>query len=69
LPWSGTSRVVLLTDELLDDAAPMTYFLEVSIAKEVIEVLREWRGGGALTEDDRLAAVVHYAKHDAYLPV
>jgi hypothetical protein len=56
-------------EENLDAAAPMTYFLEVSIAKEVIEVLREWRGGDALTEDDRLAAIVYYAKRDAYLPV
>jgi hypothetical protein len=51
------------------EAAGMTYLLEVRLAKEAIRVWSEWRNGAAPTSEDRVAAVVYYATHDAYLPV
>jgi len=45
------------------------YLLEVFLAKEVIEVWSKWRGGKRPSLTERIAAVAHYASHDAYLPV
>ena len=45
------------------------YLLEVYLAKEVIEVWSKWRGGKRPSLTERIAAVAHYASHDAYLPV
>jgi hypothetical protein len=47
----------------------MAYLLEVDLAKEAIRVWSEWRNGAAPTSEEQVAAVVHYAAHDAYLPV
>src|SRR4051794_37255170 len=51
------------------EAAGMSYVLEVRIAKEVLEVWAEWRGGRPPSQHDKYAAVIHYATHDAYLPL
>jgi hypothetical protein len=51
------------------EAAGMTHALEVSLAKEAIEVWSAWRDGAVPTSADRVAAVIHYATHDAYLPI
>lgn len=47
----------------------LVYFLEVDIAREVIEVWSAWRDGRVPTVEERVAAVTFYADHDAYLPV
>src|SRR5207248_2987702 len=44
------------------------YLLEVFLAKEVIEVWSKCRGGKRSSLTDRVAAVAHYASHDAYRP-
>lgn len=44
------------------------YLLEVSIAREVIQVWSEWRGGAEPTSDERCEAILYYARNDAYLP-
>lgn len=44
------------------------YLLGTRIAKEVIEVWSEWRDGRVPSPEDALAAVLHYAENDAYLP-
>jgi hypothetical protein len=49
--------------------AGMSYLLEVRLAREAIEVWSEWRDGRTPSSQDRCAAVLHYAAHDAYLPV
>jgi hypothetical protein len=45
------------------------YFLEVYLAKEVIDVWREWRGGREPTLVEMCEALIFYASRDAYLPV
>jgi len=44
------------------------YLLEVFLAKDVIDVWSKWRGGKRPSRAERVAAVAHYASHDAYLP-
>jgi hypothetical protein len=43
--------------------------MEVALAKESIRVWSEWRNGAAPTLDDKVAAVIHYAAKDSFLPV
>lgn len=69
--WDLDSPAALL---LLNDAAEvdmhlddLTYFLEIGIAKEVLEVWGEWRGGRKPTESERVDAVLYYANNDAYI--
>ncbi len=45
------------------------YLLEVHITQEVLEVWSAWRGGRKPTLDEKLEAVDHYSRTDAYLPV
>jgi hypothetical protein len=45
----------------------LRYFLEVYIAKEALEVWNEWRNGALPTTEERIAAVLYYASHDAYI--
>ena len=47
----------------------LSYVLEVSIAREVIEVWSSWRDGRARQKQDKFEAVMYYSQHDAYLPV
>jgi hypothetical protein len=54
---------------LPQDAVGLAYFLEVNLAKDAIRVWAEWRGGATPTLDDKLAAVIHYAVNDSFLPV
>jgi len=49
-------------------AERLDYLLEVSIAKEVLEVWSQWRGGLRATAAEALDAIIYYAKHDAYEP-
>jgi hypothetical protein len=51
------------------EAAGLSYFLEVALAKESIRVWSEWRHDAEPTLDDKIAAVIHDAKTDSYLPV
>ena len=49
------------------EAAGLDYLLEVEQACEVIEVWRRWRAGQQPSVADKVQAVLHYAKHDAYI--
>jgi hypothetical protein len=49
-------------------AAGLDYVLEVFIAKEVIAVWSQWRGGRRPTPAEAHRAIVYYAKHDAFEP-
>jgi hypothetical protein len=51
------------------NAEGLRYLLEVSLAREAIEVWRAWRPGQTPSLEDKLAAVTCYAEHDAWLPV
>ena len=50
------------------EADGMEYLLEVAIAREVVEVWSAWRDGREPTTADKCEAILHYARHDAYLP-
>ena len=71
--WQAESLAVAATEpddgSIPPEASGMTYLLEVPLAKEAIRVWSEWRGGATPTTADRVEAVVHFAKHDAFLPV
>ncbi len=44
------------------------YLLEIYLAREVLEVWRQWRGLRDASAEEALTAVLHYAENDAYLP-
>ena len=44
------------------------YLLEVYLAREVLDVWRDWRGRREPSRQDAVDAVVYYAENDAYLP-
>lgn len=71
-PWSEGSLAVAVAEpedgSLPVEAAGMRYLLEVPLAKDVLEVWREWRGGAVPSLHDSCEAVIHYAENDAYLP-
>jgi hypothetical protein len=48
--------------------AGLPYLLEVSIAREAIEVWKSWRPGQRPSLDDKVAGVIYYAQNDAWLP-
>jgi hypothetical protein len=50
------------------DGVQLEYLLEVFIAKEILEVWREWHNGQTPSEPQMCDAIIYYAMHDAYLP-
>jgi hypothetical protein len=46
----------------------MKYFLEVNLAKEVLEVWEMWRDGKKPTLHEKFQALVYYFDYDAYMP-
>ena len=50
-------------------AKGLAYLLEVEEARTAVQVWREWRDGLEPSPDEACEAVLHYARHDAYLPV
>jgi len=68
--WTGETPAVLLNDpdgKYLSQKDNLTYFLEVWIALEVIDVWRKWHKNPFPSLRQQLAAVIHYAVHDSYL--
>ncbi|WP_328414924.1 hypothetical protein OG470_21685 [Micromonospora sp. NBC_00389] len=65
-PWSPEARAEAVVD---DENQRPDYLLEVSLAREVLEVWSAWRGGRTPSPAEACAAVIHYAEWDAYLPV
>jgi hypothetical protein len=70
--WRATSHAVVALDSYDGSEPPGTsgfsYFLEVYLAKEIIDVWRNWRGGREPTLAQMCEALIFYATHDAYLP-
>jgi len=52
-----------------EQAAPLPYLLEIALAREAIEVWEAWRPGRTPSPEDKVAAVIYYARNDAWLPV
>lgn len=69
--WSlDLSAALVLTSDMErigDKLEGLSYFLEVEIAKEVLNVWKEWRNGREPSEDERIKALLYYANYDAYL--
>ena len=72
-PWSLHCPAVVLFEDADEAVAPSmpeySYMLEVEIAKEVLEVWSQWRGGATPTASQATEAVIHYATKDAYQPL
>ena len=47
----------------------LSYVLTVQHAKEAVEVWSEWRDGRLPNREQKYAAVMFYARHDAWMPV
>ena len=64
---SPETPVLLVT---ADEAQPegWRYFLEVIIAREVLEVWSSWRDGRVPSPEEALSAIAYYAENDAYRP-
>jgi len=58
----------IVADEA-EGAVPLPYLLEVTLAREAVEVWAAWRPGQTPSLDDKVAAVLYYAQNDAWLPV
>jgi hypothetical protein len=71
--WSCNSPVVAIYEPsdgtLPPEATAMQYLLEVGIAKVVLKVWSQWRGGREPSPQEKCEAVIYYAKNDAYLPL
>lgn len=69
--WLLDGRAALLLEEdmgkLGAELEDLTYFLEVCVAKETLEVWSNWRGREPL-QGEREEAVVYYATYDTWLP-
>ena len=61
--------VIRASDAAEAKAAGLRYFLEVSLARDAVDVWSAWRDGAEPTTDDKLMAISYYAKNDAYLPL
>jgi len=57
------ARALVASD---DGEADLAYLLEVALAREAIDVWRQLRAGQVA---DTVAAVIHYAVYDAWLPM
>lgn len=71
-PWTGSTNVKtgLISDLVDNNYTPpnMEYFLEVSYAKEVLEVWANWRNGKLPNISEKIQAILYYVEHDAYIP-
>jgi hypothetical protein len=73
--WGPKSEAAVILPNMDGDTHPievagvqLQYMLEVRIAKEVIKVWSQWRGGRKPTPEEACEAVIFYAQNDAYLP-
>jgi len=68
--WSGETEIRLLSGRAepeSEGSTPLRRLLEVWLAQEVLDVWSAWRDGTMPTTEEAVAALVHYATHDAYL--
>jgi hypothetical protein len=65
---NGPVAMVLLSDmdNIGTDLEGLHYFLEIELAKEVLDVWKQWTGRTP-TEKERDEALIYYADNDAYL--
>ena len=68
------TKVVVLPQEDGDKISAaenqgFSYFLEIFLMIEVIDVWIKWRNGKSPNIDDKIEAIAYYSENDAYLPV
>ena len=69
LPTSPHSEAMVCVEpEGVGEPAGLTYLLEVSLARDVLDVWTNWRNGRRPTAEEAARAVISYARHDAYEP-
>ncbi len=71
---TGESKAILvpfrkIDDERVDLPFEMIYLLEVEIAKDVIKAWSFMRDGRIPSLEEKVQAIIFYAKNDAYLPI
>lgn len=70
--WNLEASAALIPLEELENSssehADLTYFLEVQIAKDIIDTWRTWRNGKEPSLIERAEAILYYVENDAYLP-
>lgn len=68
--WSANSRAIICSQsedgQVIDAPKDLSYFLEVDIAREVIEMWKE-RCGRYPSREDKCRAIIYYAENDAYI--
>ena len=71
--WGPDSRAVVLPNPghtmqpVRLDGDEMEHLLEVFIAKEVLDVWKDWHEGRTPTPEEMCDAVIYYSVNDAYL--
>lgn len=70
MPNSEAIAVMELPDGRVPSATSnMSYFLEISLAKEIVKVWSNWRNGRLPSAVEKYNALVYYAENDTFLPV
>jgi hypothetical protein len=65
--WTPLSEAELCRADRVPNGCRLPYFLEVSVAKNVLRAWSFARAGGMPTLAEKCAAVIYYAENDAYL--
>ena len=65
---NAESPAAILYSSVKQSPEGLTYLLEVYLAKEVLQVWSEWRGGRAPSSEQKCQAVIWYAEKDSYIP-
>lgn len=66
---SQDMSAMLVNEEIEDPPEEMRYFLEISVAQEVLDVWSAWRAGRTPSTAEACAALDYYATNDAFEPV
>jgi hypothetical protein len=67
MPASPYSNATVSADDR--GVIGLAYLLEVSLAREVLDVWARWRNGREPTPEEAAGAIIYYAQHDAYEPI
>jgi hypothetical protein len=67
--WTAENQADLCTADAAPQACKYSYFLEVSVAKDVLRAWSFARRGAIPDFKSRCHAIIYYAENDAYLPL
>jgi hypothetical protein len=65
---SGLSPAEIEIGDMKESSEGLARLLEVYLAKEVLQVWTEWRGGRQPSPEQRCRAVIWYVEKDSYMP-